>query len=64
MVTFARERHKTPVVPKNLNPSYAAKDATFDFPVYASVLEKSGSLVEFVVWDKDMIGACLTLVTT
>ena len=43
------------MIQKTLNPTYNAKDATFDFPVYASVVEKIGSLVEFVVWDKDMI---------
>ncbi|KZV90637.1 hypothetical protein EXIGLDRAFT_115009 [Exidia glandulosa HHB12029] len=56
VVTFVGKRFKTPVIQKNLNPLYNAKDATFDFPVYASVVEKIGSLVEFVVWDKDLIG--------
>ncbi|EJD35443.1 hypothetical protein AURDEDRAFT_188738 [Auricularia subglabra TFB-10046 SS5] len=56
VVTFARQRHKTPVIQKTLSPTYDPKNATFDFPVYASVVEKIGSLVEFVVWDKDLIG--------
>ncbi|KAH7100706.1 hypothetical protein BKA62DRAFT_619610, partial [Auriculariales sp. MPI-PUGE-AT-0066] len=55
-VTFIRQRHKTPVISKTLTPKYEPKHATFNFVVYASVMEKIGSLLEFVVWDKDMIG--------
>jgi phosphatidylserine decarboxylase len=47
-------KHQTPVSKKNLNPDYAAKDATFDFPIYMSSAEKLGAL-ELVVWDKDML---------
>jgi hypothetical protein len=56
VLTFARQRQKTPVVSKNLSPVYDPKTATFDFPIYASVVEKVGTLVELVVWDKDVIG--------
>ena len=37
-----------------LNPTYTAKDATFDFPIYLSLTDKL-SIVELVVWDKDML---------
>ncbi|KAF8155166.1 hypothetical protein K438DRAFT_1943056 [Mycena galopus ATCC 62051] len=47
-------RHQTPVAKKTLNPVYAPKDATWDFPIYASVADKLG-VVELVVWDKDML---------
>ncbi|KAH7100949.1 C2 domain-containing protein [Auriculariales sp. MPI-PUGE-AT-0066] len=56
VLIFARQRQKTPVISKTLTPVYDPKTATFDFPMYASVLEKVGSLVEVVVWDKDVIG--------
>ena len=39
---------------KNTNPTYAAKDATFDFPIYLSLADRLGA-VELVVWDKDML---------
>ena len=39
---------------RTLNPTYAAKDATFDFPIYLSLADKLG-VVELVVWDKDML---------
>ena len=47
---------KTPVVKKNLNPKYLAKEATFDLPVFASVIGARGALLDFVVWDKDIVG--------
>ena len=47
---------KTPVVKKNLNPKYSAKEATFDIPVFASVIQTRGALLDFVVWDKDIVG--------
>ena len=37
-----------------MNPSYPAKDATFDFPIYHSLADRLGVL-ELVVWDKDML---------
>ncbi|EJD44517.1 hypothetical protein AURDEDRAFT_88100 [Auricularia subglabra TFB-10046 SS5] len=55
VVTFQRQRKKTPVMHKTLDPVYA-KDATFDFPVYQSVVERLGTLLELVVWDKDLLG--------
>ena len=39
---------------KNKSPTYDAKDATFDFPIYLSLADKLG-VVELVVWDKDML---------
>ncbi|KAH9007472.1 C2 domain-containing protein [Lactarius deliciosus] len=46
------KRFQTPVCERNLNPVYESKDATFDFPIYKSLLHKSCTL-KFVVWDKD-----------
>ena len=47
-------RFQTPVLKRNTNPVYPAKDATFDFPIYLSLADKLG-VVELVVWDKDML---------
>ncbi|RXW20222.1 hypothetical protein EST38_g5632 [Candolleomyces aberdarensis] len=47
-------RKQTTVAKKTLNPTYAPKDATFDFPLYLSLADKLG-VMEFVVWDKDML---------
>ncbi|KAF8188151.1 hypothetical protein K438DRAFT_1594437, partial [Mycena galopus ATCC 62051] len=47
-------RHQTPIAKKTLNPVYAAKDVTWDFPIYVSIADKL-SVVELVVWDKDML---------
>ncbi|KDQ16140.1 hypothetical protein BOTBODRAFT_157427 [Botryobasidium botryosum FD-172 SS1] len=55
-VTFARQKFKTPVISRNLNPIYQPKDATFDFPIYSSVVEKIGANIEVIVWDKDVVG--------
>lgn len=42
---------------RSLNPVYAPKDATFEFPIYMSLLHKLGILnLKFVVWNKDFIG--------
>lgn len=53
-VSVLSTRYQTPVCKRTLNPVYAAKDATFDFPIYLSLADKLGVL-EFVVWDKDML---------
>jgi phosphatidylserine decarboxylase len=47
-------RKQTTVAKKTLNPTYTPKDATFDFPLYLSLADKLG-VMEFVVWDKDML---------
>jgi len=47
-------RRQTSVSKKTLNPTYAPKDSTFDFPIYLSLADKLGVL-ELVVWDKDML---------
>ncbi|KAH9173674.1 hypothetical protein EDB89DRAFT_1849751, partial [Lactarius sanguifluus] len=52
-VSLLVERFQTPVHESNLNPVYD-KDATFDFPIYMSLVHKVGTL-DFVVWDKDRI---------
>lgn len=48
-------RQQTTVAKKTLNPTYALKDATFDFPIYLSLADKLGVL-ELVMWDKDVLG--------
>ena len=53
-VSILSTRFQTPVCRRTLSPVFAAKDATFDFPIYLSLSEKLGVL-EFVVWDKDML---------
>ncbi|CAK5268726.1 unnamed protein product [Mycena citricolor] len=52
VASLARTRHQTPVAKKTLNPVYAPKDATWDFPIHLSVADRLG-VVELVVWDKD-----------
>ena len=39
---------------KTLNPVFAAKDATLDFPIYLSFVDRLGAL-ELVIWDKDIL---------
>ncbi|KAH9054985.1 C2 domain-containing protein [Lactarius vividus] len=57
IVSLMGKQSKTPVCKKNLNPVYKAKEATFDFPIYMSLVNKHGTLaLEFTVWDKDLIG--------
>ena len=53
-VSVLSTRFQTPVCKRTISPVYAAKDATFDFPIYMSLADKLGVL-EFVVWDKDML---------
>ncbi|KAH9013838.1 C2 domain-containing protein [Lactarius pseudohatsudake] len=52
IVSGLGKRFQTPVCERTLNPVYEPKDATFDFPIYKSLLHQSGTL-SFVVWDKD-----------
>lgn len=43
------------MVKKTLNPSFPEKDATFDFNIYLSVVDKL-SAIELIAWDKDTFG--------
>ncbi|KAJ7017088.1 phosphatidylserine decarboxylase-domain-containing protein [Mycena alexandri] len=54
VASLLQTRHHTPVAKKTVNPVYAPKDATWDFPIYLSLAEKLG-VVELVVWDKDVL---------
>jgi phosphatidylserine decarboxylase len=54
VVSLLSTRFHTPVCKRAVNPTYSAKDATFDFPIYLSLADELGA-VELVVWDKDMI---------
>ena len=56
VLTFGLQRAKTPVIKRTLNPKYVAKDATFELPIYASEVERYGAFLDFVVWDKEIIG--------
>ncbi|KXN82134.1 Ras GTPase-activating protein 4 [Leucoagaricus sp. SymC.cos] len=53
-VTVLNARQQTPVAKRTLDPTYNAKDATFDFPLYLSTADKLGAL-ELIVWDKDVL---------
>ena len=65
-IAFQRQKQKTPVIQKTLDPHWPTKDATFDFPLYKSVAERLGTLLEIVVWDKDFVGkgACIPCLIT
>lgn len=52
VVSILRQRNQTPAVKHTLNPTWEAKDATFDFPIYFSLIGALGVL-ELVLWDKD-----------
>ncbi|KJA14260.1 hypothetical protein HYPSUDRAFT_59467 [Hypholoma sublateritium FD-334 SS-4] len=54
VVTLLNSRQQTPVSKRTLSPTYAAKDATFEFPIYLSLADRLG-VVELVVWDKDIL---------
>ncbi|KAK0446101.1 phosphatidylserine decarboxylase-domain-containing protein [Armillaria borealis] len=54
VVSVLNSRFQTPVAKKTLQPIYAPKDATFDFPIYLSLADRLGVL-EMVAWDKDML---------
>ncbi|KAJ3490898.1 hypothetical protein NLJ89_g11391 [Agrocybe chaxingu] len=54
VVSVLNTRHQTPVIKRTLNPVYTPKDATFEFPIYLSLADRLG-VVEFIVWDKDML---------
>ncbi|KAJ7082389.1 phosphatidylserine decarboxylase-domain-containing protein [Mycena belliarum] len=54
VASLLHTRVHTATVKKTLNPVFAAKDATWDLPIYLSVADKLGVL-ELVVWDKDVL---------
>ncbi|KAN0132408.1 C2 domain containing protein [Lactarius tabidus] len=57
VVSLLGKDFKTPVCERNLNPTYAPEYATFDFPIYMSLVQKLDTLnLKFVVWDKDLFG--------
>ena len=57
VVSTLGKEFKTPVCKRNLNPVYNPQEATFDFPIYMSLVQRLGSVnLKFVVWDKDFIG--------
>ena len=43
------------MIKKTLNPTFPEKDATFDFNIYLSLVDKL-SAIELIAWDKDTIG--------
>ncbi|KAF8518218.1 phosphatidylserine decarboxylase-domain-containing protein [Gautieria morchelliformis] len=52
VVSFSRQRNQTPALKRTINPAWEPKDATFDFPIYLSLVGALGVL-ELVLWDKD-----------
>ena len=54
VVSVLNNKQQTPVSKRNVNPTYPAKEATFDFPIYLSLAEKLG-VIELVLWDKDVL---------
>jgi len=54
VVSILNDRKQTPVAKRTVNPLYAPKDGTFDFPIYISLADRIG-VVEIVVWDKDLL---------
>ncbi|KIJ51539.1 hypothetical protein M422DRAFT_65494 [Sphaerobolus stellatus SS14] len=55
VVTLSKQRFQTPAIKKTLNPVWDAKDATFQFPIYRSLVESS-AVIELILWDKDTFG--------
>ncbi|KIY44255.1 hypothetical protein FISHEDRAFT_67843 [Fistulina hepatica ATCC 64428] len=53
-LTLLSTRFSTPVAKRTRNPTWSAKDATFDFPIYLSQADSVG-IVELVIWDKDYL---------
>ncbi|PFH45491.1 hypothetical protein AMATHDRAFT_159435, partial [Amanita thiersii Skay4041] len=56
-VSLLHTKQTTPIIKRSLNPVFPAKEATFEFPIYLSVVERllgGVGVVELVVWDKDM----------
>ncbi|KAN0126265.1 C2 domain containing protein [Lactarius tabidus] len=53
VVSILEEEFKTPVCKRNLNPVYAPKDATFEFPIHSEPRLLS---LKFAVWDKGKFG--------
>ena len=60
VVSLLGNEFKTPVYKRTLNPEYAQKDATFEFPIFMSLVNGVDGLdalnLKFTVWDKDLIG--------
>ena len=43
------------MIKKTLNPFFPEQDATFDFTIYLSLVDKL-SAIELIAWDKDTFG--------
>ena len=57
VVSLLGNEFRTPVCKRNLNPVYAPKDATFDFPIFMEQVDGLDILnLKFVVWDQDFMG--------
>ncbi|KAK1218864.1 phosphatidylserine decarboxylase [Marasmius sp. AFHP31] len=55
VVTLGRKESETPVIKKNLNPTFTVRN-TFDFPISRELARGTGLKLKLVVWDKDWIG--------
>ena len=60
VVSLLGNEFKTLVHKRTLNPEYAQKDATFEFPIFMSLVNGVDRLdalnLKFTVWDKDFVG--------
>ena len=60
VVSLLGNEFRTPVCKRNLNPVYDPRDATFEFPIFMSLVDGLDGPdmlnLKFVVWDKDFIG--------
>jgi phosphatidylserine decarboxylase len=50
-ISVLGKRYHTPSAKRTVNPVYAPKDATFDFPIHPSLADRFGA-IEMVIWDR------------
>ncbi|CAG7849378.1 Phosphatidylserine decarboxylase proenzyme 3 {ECO:0000303/PubMed:19286980} {ECO:0000255/HAMAP-Rule:MF_03209}; Contains: RecName: Full=Phosphatidylserine decarboxylase 3 beta chain {ECO:0000305}; Contains: RecName: Full=Phosphatidylserine decarboxylase 3 alpha chain {ECO:0000305} [Serendipita indica DSM 11827] len=53
-VRLLQKQFQTPAITANLDPEFPAAQSTFEFPVFASLIEALGAL-ELIVWDKNIV---------
>ena len=53
-VTLFQKHFQTPAISANLDPEFPAAQSTFEFPIFASLIEGLGAL-ELIVWDKNIL---------
>ncbi|KAF8629477.1 hypothetical protein AX15_003424 [Amanita polypyramis BW_CC] len=57
VVSLLHAKCTTPTCKRTLNPVFPARESTFEFPIYMSVVERMGGVgvIELLVWDRDML---------